>query len=76
MFRSNNGKIFCIRKDFNMKVHKISLRLRNNAGMNFPVCYTGRAILDTDKSRLPLTQKIENVSCKKCIAKYNKNEWI
>ena len=55
-----------VNPDSTKKVHFASLRLRNNAGMDFPLCYASAALLDLDKSRLPLTVIHEYVTCAHC----------
>jgi hypothetical protein len=49
-------------------MHYRDLRLRNNAGMDFPLCYSMTTPLDTDKGRLPTTGNLEEVTCKRCRA--------
>jgi hypothetical protein len=49
-----------------VKTHYRDLRLRINAGMDFPACYAGARLLDTDKGRLPSTSEPARVSCLKC----------
>jgi len=56
------------------KVHKRSIRLRNNAGMDFPVCYAHAELLDLDKSRLATTGDNAKVTCKRCRSAI-KNHW-
>ncbi len=48
-------------------IHLRDLRLRNNAGMDFPTCYAGAALLDTDKSRLASSGDASKVTCKRCL---------
>lgn len=48
-------------------VHLRSIRLRNNAGMNFPTCYAGARLLDCDKGYLPTTGEVEKTTCKRCL---------
>lgn len=50
-----------------MKMHFRDIRLRNNAGMDFPLCYAGARLLDLDKSRLPTTGDFNAVECKHCL---------
>ena len=50
-----------------MKVHLRDIRLRNNAGLDFPLCCTGGELLDIDKGRLPTTETIAEVTCKHCL---------
>lgn len=47
-------------------VHLEDIRLKNNAGMAFPVCYAGAKLLDLDKSGLPLTPHQDKATCKRC----------
>lgn len=47
-------------------MHMRSLRLYNNAGISFPLCYAGAALLDMDKGRLASTSDKASVTCKKC----------
>jgi hypothetical protein len=47
-------------------LHFRSIRLFNNAGIDFPVCYAGARLLDLDKSRLPTTGDANKVTCKRC----------
>lgn len=49
-----------------MKTHLVDLRLKNNAGMDFPVCYAGAARLDLDKGHLPLTSNAAEATCQHC----------
>ena len=53
-------------------VHYVNIRLYNNAGMEFPECYAGAKLLDLDKSHLPLSHNIKEVTCKHCIRLYEK----
>lgn len=46
--------------------HARSLRLFNNAGIRFPLCYANAQLLDMDKSRLTVTSDRADVSCKRC----------
>jgi len=48
------------------KVHYGDIRLHNNAGINFPVCYAGAELLDMDKTILR-TGGYEVVTCKHCL---------
>lgn len=56
-----------------MKIHLIDLRLRTNAGIDFPTCKATAKMLDLDAARLPLTDEIRAVTCKHClkIHRYN-----
>ncbi len=47
-------------------VHKRDLRLRNNAGMDFPLCQAGAAILDSTKGHW-CTDPARVVTCKHCL---------
>jgi hypothetical protein len=49
-----------------MKTHLRDIRLRNNAGMAFPVCYAGAELLDVDKGHLPTTGEFADVTCEHC----------
>ena len=49
------------------KLHWRDIRLFNNAGIAFPVCYAGAENLDTDKSGLPTTPDIDKVTCAHCL---------
>jgi hypothetical protein len=52
-----------------MKVHMKDIRLRNNAGMDFPVCYAGggkQGLLDLDKTHLPTTGRLDECTCERC----------
>jgi len=51
-----------------MKTHFQDIRLSNNAGMDFPVCYSTAEFLDMEKSRLPTTSDFSKVTCKRCLA--------
>lgn len=50
------------------KTHMRSIRLRNNAGIDFPVCYSRAKLLDLDKSALPTTGEASECTCKRCMA--------
>jgi len=50
-----------------MVVHFRNLRFRNNAGMDFPQCYSNADLLDLDKGRLPTTGVDTEVTCKRCL---------
>jgi hypothetical protein len=58
-----------------MKIHLRDIRLRNNAGMDFPQCYVTTANLDIDKSRLPTTGDPKKVTCKRCLRYLNTPPW-
>jgi hypothetical protein len=47
--------------------------MKNNAGMDFPVCYRNAKLLDLDKSRLATTSDDSEVTCKRCQAIVKKN---
>jgi len=47
-------------------IHKRSLRLHNNTGMNFPVCFAGADKLDTSKSKLTTAPEWASVTCTNC----------
>jgi hypothetical protein len=47
-------------------IHFRNIRLRNNAGMDFPECYARAKLLDTDKGRLPTTGDQSKVTCERC----------
>ncbi len=49
-----------------MKVHLTSMRMLNNAGVNFPLCYSNAKLLDTDKGRLPTAPTLARVTCAHC----------
>lgn len=62
-----------------MKLHLIDIRLRNNAGMNFPVCKASERLLDLDASRWPLASSTDyretsdkSVFCKHCVRTWAK----
>lgn len=55
-----------------MKVHFRNIRLRVNAGMDFPECYAHADLLDTDKGRLKTTGNRNEVTCKRCLARLDK----
>ena len=50
------------------KVHLMDRRLRNNAGMDFPLCYADAPLLDVIKSYLETTWRLDSVTCKRCLA--------
>lgn len=60
------------------KVHLASMRLRNNAGIDFPLCYSGAKLLDMDKSRLPTGLTLARVTCAHCrrIARANNSAYV
>ena len=50
-----------------MRTHFRDIRLRNNAGMDMPLCYAQRkGPLDMDASRFPTTGKQDEVTCLHC----------
>ena len=49
-------------------IHLRSIRLMNNAGINFPLCYSRARLLDLDKSGLPTSGKWGEVTCERCKA--------
>jgi hypothetical protein len=54
------------------KVHLADLRLRNNAGMDYPVCL---AVLDEPldcENHWPVTSDKTKVTCEKCKVAYTK----
>ncbi len=53
-------------------VHMRDIRLSNNAGIDFPVCHANAEMLDLDKSRLPTTGKMQEVTCERCKRMYFK----
>ena len=55
-----------------MKTHIRDIRLSNNAGMSFPVCYSTAKLLDLDKSRLAMAMAIKpkDATCKRCLSMY------
>jgi len=57
-------------------VHLRNLRLYNNAGMNFPECYAGAKLLDTDKGRLPTSPILEKVTCPRCLRRSLKQWYV
>jgi hypothetical protein len=58
------------------KIHKIDLRLRVNAGMDFPTCCANEKLLDCDKSRWALTNNKDEVTCKHCLRKMRKGPFV
>jgi hypothetical protein len=55
-------------------IHFRDIRLFNNAGMSFPLCYADAELLDLDKARLPTSGRegIAEVTCKRCLRMYPK----
>jgi hypothetical protein len=58
-----------------MKTHFRNIRLRNNAGMDFPECKAYQEYLDLDSGRWPTTGNQKDVTCKNCI-KMIKKQWF
>jgi len=60
------------------KVHLQSMRLFNNAGMQFPLCYSNAKLLDTDKGHLPTSPTLARVTCAHCrrIARANNSAYV
>lgn len=48
------------------KIHYRDQRLYVNAGMRFPACYAGAALLDLDKGRLMTTGDPACIECHTC----------
>ncbi len=57
-------------------IHIGSVRLHNNAGMDYPICKMTKGPLDLDHSRLRIAKTNEVPTCKKCLAKKAKNRWL
>jgi len=55
-----------------MKTHIRDIRLYNNAGISFPLCYAGAKFLDMDKTGLPMANREEAATCKKCQKRFPK----
>lgn len=55
-----------------MKTHYRNIRLYVNAGTPFPECQAYASLLDLDKSRLPVTGKKSEVTCKHCLRRLGK----
>lgn len=49
------------------KTHYRNTRLYVNAGMRFPECYAYAELLDVEKSALPTTGEVNEVTCKHCL---------
>jgi hypothetical protein len=47
-------------------IHWTDIRLRNNAGMDIPVCKAGAKLLDCDSGRLPQSVYLKHVTCPRC----------
>ena len=58
-----------------LKVHKMDLRLRVNAGMDFPTCCANAKLLDLDKARWNMTNDKNEVTCKKCLQKIERGQF-
>jgi hypothetical protein len=55
------------------KVHMCDTRLRNNGGLDYPVCYVNlKRGLDLDKSRLHMTGNFSECTCERCKKMYRK----
>ena len=50
-----------------MKAHKRDIRLYNNAGIRFPLCYANAERLDLDKTRLQVEHDNAKVTCDRCL---------
>ena len=48
-----------------MKIHLVSIRLLNNAGIQFPLCYSYAECLP-DKSHLTTVGNLARVTCAHC----------
>ena len=56
-----------------MKIHMCDTRLKNNGGINYPICYVNlKRGLDLDKSRLHMTGNFEECTCERCRKMYSK----
>lgn len=53
-------------------IHARDIRLANNAGMAFPVCYANAELLDCTKGRLLTTSDFALVTCKRCLKAWPK----
>lgn len=53
--------------------HKRSVRLINNAGMSYPVCRSGSAMLCLDASLWKMSVINERVTCRNCLKVIKKN---
>ncbi len=61
------------------KVHLMAIRLKNNAGMRFPLCYSYAKLLDTSKkSHLLTSPTLARVTCAHCrrIARENNSAYV
>ncbi len=52
------------------KIHMRDIRMRNNAGINFPVCHANEEMLSLEKTRREIVSDINNVTCKHCLKRY------
>ena len=48
-------------------IHYRSIRLKNNAGMDFPQCFASAKLLDTEKSKLATSGSPSEVTCGHCL---------
>lgn len=55
-------------------IHFENIRLKNNAGISLAECYAHSAMLDLDKTGLPITTDLSKVTCKRC-NRYAKKAW-
>jgi hypothetical protein len=53
------------------KIHFVDIRLRNNAGMDFPTCKADASLLDLNACHYPMTGNIHETTCKSCLKKYH-----
>lgn len=53
-------------------VHMRDIRLRNNAGLDYPVCKAEAHSLDMYETALPMTGDQSRVTCKHCIRAFAK----
>jgi hypothetical protein len=53
-----------------MKTHMRDIRLRNNGGMDYPVCQANAKLLDLTKAHWPLTGDLTKVTCENCKRSY------
>jgi hypothetical protein len=60
------------------RIHLMSTRLHNNAGMQFPLCYSNAKLLDTTKAHLLTAPTLARVTCKHCrrIARSNNSAYV
>jgi hypothetical protein len=58
------------------KTHWTDIRLKNNAGINFPACCAQVKMLDLDKTRYTTTGEKAKVTCKTCLRVFPKRyDW-